>query len=65
MIELTTPEGRALIDPNRIEAITEIKPLKGQNNTWISVRIYCRGGKEPYNVLETYDEVKKMMCLKP
>jgi hypothetical protein len=61
MIELTTPEGRMLIDPDRIEAITEIKPLKGFNNTWISVQIYCKRGREPYNVVESYDEVKKKM----
>ena len=61
MIELTTPEGKILIDSNRIEAIVEIRPLKGFNNSWISVQIYCRGAREPYNVVESYEEVKKKM----
>jgi hypothetical protein len=65
MIELTTPEGKILIDSNRIEAIAETNRIKGINDTWILVQIYCRGGREPYNVVESYDEVKKKMCLKP
>ena len=58
IIKLTSPEGVVYFDPEHIFAISETK-IRGANETTVKCQIHILTQQEPFNVLETVEEVLK------
>jgi len=61
LLPLTSPIGKVSINTSLIAAIAQCPEKKGANNTTIQTLIYVSNSEEPFNILESYDEVIEMI----
>lgn len=61
MIQLTTPEGKIALNVNTITAVCEIQPTPCQNNMVVSSQIYINNQEEPFNIIESYENILEKM----
>ena len=55
-LNLTTPEGRIVIDESEILAIAETQEPS------LGCQIWAKGVEESFNIVDSYDEVQAMLA---
>lgn len=60
-IKLTSPDGPILINLEKIDVISACDPKRGNHDTIVNTKIFMTGDKEWYNILETTEEIAKIL----